>query len=146
MPSTEQKKSFIDKFPRILRVALCGYKGRVGRVHWWIWHIIMIAGTIVISSTYMRDHLPAGLLLSMFAILGILKMGATFGRMHDLGHSGWLLIGWWLLLSILNHLEIFPEPYWALIASLLIWVYLGFFPPVDENKWGKNPHQPPSAE
>ena len=146
----EQNQSFIDKLPRFLRATLRGYKGRICRRDFWLFtaffylSIGLLSGIIfAIYKIIPESIIPIAFLFGIcFFMLLMLNLLNNIGRMHDLGHSGWLYVALLVASTMIGAVSI-SASLMGLILSFCVWVYLAFFPPQEEsNKWGDNPNHP----
>ena len=132
--------------------ALGGYKGRVSRLNFLVvdvWGVL----TLAIISLTSQWKVVFFVLLGVWVILySILKMGALVGRLHDLGLSGWCLIGFSGVMFILGVvLGSSADPRldsgslaqgYTSLFSLLFWLWLLVWPSQkEENKWGADPRK-----
>ena len=150
----KQNKSFLDKFPRLLRATIRGYKGRVCRRDYWLLFpgcvgVLFIVGLIgnIIEDNQIMSGAVIGiiiLLLVCHIVFALLGWSIMIGRIHDLGHSGWWLLIYIVAVNILIFIGVRHGVDGGIIGTIVglcFSVYLGFAPSQKKaNKWGDNPH------
>ena len=84
-----------------------GFKGRINRGKYWLAILIfVIVGLIMGTISYIADEAPPAQLLGIIVNIGLFISGLAVGikRLHDRDKSGWWLLLFYLLPSLLLHI------------------------------------------
>tara|TARA_B100000575_G_C23014282_1_gene584175 strand:- start:466 stop:903 length:438 start_codon:yes stop_codon:yes gene_type:complete len=125
------------------------FSGRASRSEFWYFTLFLVIYTIIIGLTVGvvfeirypgTSEADIDYFFDSFGFLVILpillpSLSVTARRFHDFGHSGWIQIGFYFVMSILEIMN--TTQGWVLYAIVLVSFYVyASQKPIGENKYG----------